>query len=77
MNQQQLTESQLPIDHKLIETETKFRNAQTANKSTEETRQIQLIEIISPFLTEIVKSAENLAIDMKIYQNKWLNRSYQ
>ena len=49
MRQQQLTESQLPINHEvLIETETKFRNAVTANKSTEETKQIQISKIITP-----------------------------
>ena len=62
MSQQQLTESQLPITHKvLIETETKFRNALTAKKSTTETKQIQIIKIIPPFSREIVKSAENLS----------------
>ena len=62
MSQQQLMESQLPITHGvLIETETKFRNAQTANKSTEETKQIQIIKIIPPFSREIVKSAKSLA----------------
>ena len=45
----------------LIETETKFRNAITAKKSKEETKQIQLLKIIPPFSREIVKSAENLA----------------
>ena len=60
-SQQQLTESQLPITHEvLIETETKFRNALTANISMEETKQIHIINIISPFSREIVKSAENL-----------------
>ena len=62
MSQQQLTESQLPITHEvLIETETKLRNALTAKKSTEETKQIQILKIIPPFSREIVKSAENLA----------------
>ena len=62
MSQQQLTESQLPITHEvLIETETNFRNALTANKSTTQTKQIQLIKIIPPFSREIVRSAENLA----------------
>ena len=51
MSQQQLTESQLPITHKvLIEMDTKFRNALTANKSTTETKQIQIIKIIPPVL---------------------------
>ena len=45
----------------LIETETKFRNALTANKSTTETKQIQTIKIIPPLSGETVKSAENLA----------------
>ena len=59
MSQQQLTESKLPITLEvLIETETKFRNALTANKSTAETKQIQIIKIIPPFWREIVKSAE-------------------
>ena len=49
MSQQKLTESQLPITHEvLIETETKFRNALTANKATTETKQIQIIKIIPP-----------------------------
>ena len=62
MGQQQLTESQLSITHEvLIETETKFRNALTANKSTAEKKQIQIIKIIPPFSRESVKSAENLA----------------
>ena len=62
MSQQQLTESQLPITHEvLIETETNFRNALIANKSTTETKQIQIIKIIPPFSRENVKSAENLA----------------
>ena len=62
MSQQQLTESQLPITHEvLIETETNFRNALTANKSTTQTKQIQIIKIIPPFSREIVRSAENLA----------------
>ena len=62
MSQQQLTESQLPITHEvLIETETNFRNALTANKSTIQTKQIQIIKIIPPFSREIVRSAENLA----------------
>ena len=62
MSQQQLTESQPAITHEvLIETETNFRNALTANKSTTETKQIQIIKIIPPFSREIVKSAENLA----------------
>ena len=62
MSQQQLTESQLPITHEvLIETETNFRIALTANKSTTETKQIQTFKIIPPFSREIVKSAENLA----------------
>ena len=62
MSQQQLTEFQLPFTHEvLIETETKLRNALTANKSTTETKQIQIIKIITPFSREIVKSAENLA----------------
>ena len=62
MSQQQLTESQLPITHEvLIETETNFRNALTANKSTTDTKQIQINKIIPPFSREIVKSAENQA----------------
>ena len=62
MSQQQLTESQLPITHEvLIETETIFRNALTANKSTAEKKQIQIIKIIPQFSRESVKSAENLA----------------
>ena len=62
MSQQQLTESQLPITHEvLIETETNFRNALTANKSMTQTKQIQIIKIIPPFSREIVRSAENLA----------------
>ena len=62
MSQQQLTESQLPITHEvLIETETNFRYALTANKSTTQTKQIQIIKIIPPFSREIVRSAENLA----------------
>ena len=60
MSQQQLTESQLPITNEVL-TETKFRNALTANKSTAETKQIQIIKIIPPISREIVKSAENLA----------------
>ena len=61
INPQQLRQSQLPISHEvLIETETKFRNALKANISTEETKQTQIINIISPFSREIVKSAENL-----------------
>ena len=56
-----MTESQLPITHKvLVETDTIFRNALTANKSTTEIKQIQIIKIIPPFSREIVKSAENL-----------------
>ena len=47
MSQQQLTESQLPITHGvLIGTETNFRNELTPNKSTEETKQIEIIKII-------------------------------
>ena len=47
MSQQQVTKSQLPITHEvMIETETKFRNALTAIKSTAETKQIQMIKII-------------------------------
>ena len=47
MRQQKLTESQISInDEVLIETMTKFRNALTANKSTEETKQIQITKII-------------------------------
>ena len=62
MSQQQLTESQLPITHEvLIETETKFRNAVTANKSTAETKQIQKIKVFPPLSKEIKNSAENLA----------------
>ena len=34
----------------LFETETKFRNALTANISTEDTKQIQIIKIIPPNL---------------------------
>ena len=49
MSQQQLTEYQLPINHEaLIETESKFKKALAANKSTEETKQIQIIIKIIP-----------------------------
>ena len=47
MSQQQLLESQLPLKiEALIETESKFRNAQTANKSTEGTKQIKITKTI-------------------------------
>ena len=59
MSQQQRTETQLPNNHeKQIETE---KIQKCANKSTEETKQIQIIKIRPPFSKEMVNSAENLA----------------
>ena len=75
MSQQQLTESQLRIIHKvLIETETNFRNALTANKSTTETKQIQTIKISPPFSREIAKSAENLVQAYRSYASDILKQ---
>ena len=53
MSQQQLTESQKAINHELlIETETKFRNALTASKSTDERKQLRIVKTTSPFTKE-------------------------
>ena len=58
----------------LIETESKFRNALTANKATTETKQIQIIKIIPPFSRKNVKPAENLSQAYRSYASDVLKQ---